>query len=132
MAAQTHAVSDLDRVDGEQTDAVARDAAFHRSGQVSIELLGCPTSVQKERAARLHLLHHVVLAHIALIVASDEVGALHIIRAADGFFRQAQVRLGHAEGLLGVVLEIRLREQVGAVAQDADSVVVGAHRAVAA
>ena len=132
MAAQTHAVSDLDRVDGEQADAVARDVAFHRSGQVGIELLSRPARVQKERAARLHLLHHVVLAHIALIVASDEVGALHIIRAADGLFRQAQVRLGHAEGLLGVVLEIRLREQVGAVAQDADGVVVGTHRAVAA
>ena len=132
MAAQTHAVSDLDRVDGEETDAVARDVAFHRSGQVGIELLGRPARVQKERAARLHLLHHVVLAHIALIVASDEVGALYIIRAADGLFRQAQVRLGHAEGLLGVVLEIRLREQVGAVAQDADGVMVGAHRAVAA
>ena len=123
---------DLDRIDGEQTDAVARDVAFHRSGQVGIELLGRPARVQKERAARLHLLHHVVLAHIALLVAGDEVGALHIIRAADGLFRQAQVRLGHSEGLLGVVLEIRLREQVGAVAQDADGVVVGAHRAVAA
>ena len=123
---------DLDRIDGEQTDAVARDVAFHRSGQVGIELLSRPARVQKERPARLHLLHHVVLAHIALIVAGDEVGALHIIRAADGLFRQAQVRLGHAEGLLGVVLEIRLREQVGAVTQDADGVVVGAHRAVAA
>ena len=132
MAAQAHAVRDLNRVDGEQADAILSDVALHLAGQVCIELLGRPARVQKERAARLHLLHHVVLSHVALIVAGDEIGALHVIRAADGFFRQAQVRLGHAEGLLGVVLEIRLREQVGAGAQDADGVVVGAHRAVAA
>ena len=45
---------------------------------------------------------------------------------------EAQVADGHAAGLLGVVLEVRLNVLVGVVADDLDGVLVGAHGAVAA
>ena len=132
VAAQAHALRHLHRVHGEQADAVLRDVALHLAGQVGVKLLGRPGGVEQEGAAGLHFLHHVVLAHVALVVAGHEVRALHVVGAADGLLRKAQVRLGHAEGLLRVVLEVRLCEHIGAVAQDADGVVVRAHGAVAA
>ena len=132
VAAQAHALRHLHRVHGEQADTVLRDVAFHFAGQVGVKLLGRPAGVEQEGAAGLHFLHHVVLAHVALVVAGHEVRALHVVGAADGLLRKAQMRLGHAEGLLRVVLEVRLCEHIGAVAQDADGVVVRAHGAVAA
>ena len=132
VAAQAHALRNLHRVHGEQADAVLRDVALHLAGQVGIKLFGRPAGVEQEGTPGLHFLHHVVLAHVALVVAGHEVRALHVVGAADGLLRKAQVGLGHAEGLLGVVLEVCLRVHVGAVAQDADGVVVRAHGAVAA
>ena len=132
VAAQAHALRHLHRVHGEQADAVLRDVALHLAGQVGVKLFGRPAGVEQEGAAGLHFLHHVVLEHVALVVAGHEVRALHVVGAADGLLRKAQVGLGHAEGLLGVVLEVCLRVHVGAIAQDADGVVVRAHGAVAA
>ena len=65
-------------------------------------------------------------------MASHKIGGLDQIRGADGLLAEAQMALGQAAGLLGVVDEVRLTVQVGGVADDLDGVLVGAHGAIGA
>ena len=65
-------------------------------------------------------------------MAGDEVGLVDVVRALDGLVAEAEVRDGHAAGLLGVVLEVGLHILVGMVADDLDGVLVGADGTVAA
>ena len=66
------------------------------------------------------------------VVAGHEIDGLDQIWGTDGGLAEAQVALGQAAGLLGVVDEVRLTVQVGGVADDLDGVLVGAHGAVGA
>ena len=87
----------------------------------------------KRHAAVLHVSDHgEALDDVGGHVAGHEVGLVDIVGGADGLVAEAQVADGHAAGLLGVVLEVRLHVLVGVVADDLDGVLVGAHGAVAA
>jgi hypothetical protein len=68
----------------------------------------------------------------AELVAGDEVRALDEVGRADGLGTEAQVRDGDRPGLLGVVDEVALGEQVRALADDLDRRLVGADGAVRA
>ena len=65
-------------------------------------------------------------------MAGHEVRRRHQIRGADGGLAEAQVALGQAAGLLGVVHEVGLTVEVRGVANDLNGVLVGAHGAVGA
>ena len=61
-----------------------------------------------------------------------EVRGGHQVGGADGLVAEAQVALGQAAGLHGVIGEVRLGILVGHQADGGDGVLVGAHGAVAA
>ena len=131
--AHTDLDGQVNGIDGVQLDVVPGDIALGRGVHVVVQLVEVPLAVDHVHAAGLHVLHHLeALGHIAGIVAGHEVSLVDVVRAADGLVAEAQVADGHAAGLLGVVLEVRLHVFVGVVADDLDGVLVGAHGAVAA
>ena len=65
-------------------------------------------------------------------MAADEVGGLHVVGGTDRLVAEPEMRLGHAERLLGVVLEIRLGVLGGVGVDDVDGVLVCADRTVGA
>ena len=131
-AAQTQLTGDLDGVDGVELRLLLCQSALHGGGQIPLQTVHVPSAVQQEHAALLQVLHHVVLMDIGGVVAGHEISGLDQIRGTDGGLAEAQVALGQAAGLLGVVDEVRLTVQVGGVADDLDGVLVGAHGAVGA
>ena len=106
--------------------------ALHGSRQVFLQALHIPLAVEQEHAAVLEVFDHVVLAHIGRVVAGHKVRRADQVRGADRVLAEAQVGLGQAARLLGVVDEIRLTVQIGGVADDLDRVLVRADRAVRA
>ena len=65
-------------------------------------------------------------------MAGDEVGAVDQVRGADRLRAEAEMRHRDRSGLLGVVDEVALREQVGVLADDLHRALVGADGAVGA
>ena len=135
VGALAHADLDgqVDGVDGVDLDVVLGDVALGHGGHMLVKLLVGPLAVDEEGAAVLHVPDHgETLDDVGGHVAGHEVGLVDIVGGADGLVAEAQVADGHAAGLLGVVLEVRLDILVGVVADDLDGVLVGAHGAVAA
>ena len=123
----------VDRVDDIKLNVVLGDIALRFRRHVVVELFRRPLAVDKERAARLDVAHHLVaLYNIRGVVACDKVGLIDIIRRLDGLIAKTQVRDGDAARLLAVVLEISLDIFVGMVADDLRGVLVRADGAVAA
>ena len=69
---------------------------------------------------------------VGILVAGDEVGAVHQVGGLEIGLAETQMRNGEAAGLLGVVGEVALSVHVGVVADDLDGVLVGANSAVGA
>ena len=135
VVALTHADLDgqVNGIDGVELDVVLGDIALGGGVHVVVQLVEVPLAVDHVDTAGLDILHHLeALGHVAGVVAGHEVSLVDIIRAADGVIAEAQVADGHAAGLLGVVLEVRLDVLVGVVADDLDGVLVGADGTVAA
>ena len=87
----------------------------------------------QEGAAALDVLRDLILGQVSGVVAGHKVSLLDIVGGLDGLLRaEAQVADGDAAGLLGVILEVGLRLQVGVVTDDLDGVLVGADGAVRA
>ncbi len=123
----------VDGVDGVQLDVVLGDIALGLGVEVVAQLVKIPLAVNHEHAAGLDVVDHLeALGDVGGVVAGHEVGFIDIVGGPDGLVAEAQVADGHAAGLLGVVLEVRLDILVGVVADDLDGVLVGAHGAVAA
>ena len=61
-------------------------------------------------------------------MAGYEICVAHIIGRADGLLAEAQVALGDAEGLLGVILKIRLAVHISGLADDLDGVLIAGDR----
>ncbi len=98
-----------------------------------LELLSGPLAVDQEHAARLYVTdNREALRNIGRVMAGDKVSLVDIIGRTDRMVAETQMRNGHAAGLLGVVLEVRLYILVGVVADDLDGVLVRTNRAVAA
>ena len=130
--AQTQCLRLLIGVDDVELDVVVGDVLEDLAGDVLLQLVLRPLAVQQEAAMGLQLVDDVVLGQIRLVMAGDEVRVGDVVRGADGVFAEAQVALGDAEGLLGVVLEVRLTVHIRRLADDLDGVLVGTHRTVGA
>ena len=123
----------IDGVDRVELDVVLRDVALRLGVQVVLQLGQIPLAVDEEHAARLDVVDDLeALGDVGRVVAGNEVGLVDVVRALDGLVAEAEVRDGHAAGLLGVVLEVGLHILVGMVADDLDGVLVCADGAVAA
>ena len=116
----------------EDPDVVLGQVTLGGGGQVLLQLLEVPGTVEQEGAAGLDVLDDVELLHVGSQVAGHEVGLGDIVGSLDLVLTKTQVADGHAAGLFGVVLEVRLNLHVGVVADDLDGVLVGAHGTVAA
>ena len=99
----------------------------HRGGEVCLQLCITPAAVQQEGAAFFQVLHHIVLIHIGRSMASHKVLRLDQIGRTDGGLAEAEMALGQAAGLLGVIDEISLAIEVRRMADDLDGVFVGTH-----
>ena len=130
--AQTQLRGDFRRVDGVELDAAFRNDALDLIGQVLLQFRTLPAGVQQERAAGLDFGHDIVCFNVRFLVAGHEIRHGDKVCAADGLMAEAQMALGHAAGLLGVVFKIRLGVLVGVVTDDFDGILVGADSAVRA
>ena len=130
--AQTQGLGFLIGVDDVEMNVVFRDIAQDVAGDVLLQLVLGPLAVQQEAAVGLQLGDDVVLGQIGLVVAGHKVGGGHQIGAADGLIAEAQVALGQAAGLHGVIGEVSLSVLAAHEADGGDGVLVGAHGAVAA
>ncbi len=108
VAAEAEALRDGDGVDEVELRMAFGERALHVRRELFVELGGRPRAVQQQRAVRLELARDVVFGDVGGIVAADEVGGLHVVGGPDRAVAEPEMRLGHAERLLRVVLEIRL------------------------
>ena len=132
VGAQSHGEGDLGGVDDVEVGVLPGQVALHLAGEAILQLLHAPGAVQQEGAALLQVLGGVVLGHIGGGVDRHEIGGGHQVGGADGRIAEAQVALGQAAGLHGVVGEVCLGVLVGHQADGGNGVLVGAHGAVAA
>ena len=130
--AQAQGLRLLIGVDDVEVDIVFGDIAEDVPGDVLLQLIFLPLAVQQEAAVGLPLGDDVILGQVRLVVAGHKVGAADIVGGADGMPAEAQVALGDAEGLLGVVLKVSLTVHIRGFADDLDGGFVGAHGAVGA
>ena len=108
------------------------DLLLHRARQVIPHFFRAIDAVQQERCARLGGLEHVIALEERELVARDKVRRADQVRCVNGARPKAQVRDRHRAGFPRVVVEKALRVIFGVFADDADRVVVGAHRAIRA
>jgi hypothetical protein len=119
-------------VDDPELDVLGDEILLHLAGQAVPHLLGAVRAVEQERRPALgpgqdrHPLQEPEL------VAGDEVGLVDEVGRADRLGPEAQVGHGHRPRLLGVVDEVTLGPQVGALADDLHRRLVRPHRAVGA
>ena len=132
VAAEAEAFRDGDGVDEVELRVTFCERALHVCRELFVELGGRPRAVQQQRAVRLELARDVVLGNVRGVVTADKVGGLHVIGGTDRAVAEPEMRLGHAERLLRVVLEIRLGVLRGVGVDDVDRVLVRADRAVGA
>ena len=97
-----------------------------------LQLSASPAGVQQEGAVRLDLGNDIEILDVRGLVAGHKVSHGDIVGAVDGLMAKAQVGLGNAAGLLGVILEVSLSVLVGVVTDDLDGVLVGANGTIGA
>ena len=125
-AAHPGFVRDGQRIDHPEVDLLVDQQALDATGQAVPDLVRAVRSVEQERRAVLGGLEHLRPAEHPELVTGDEVRPFDEIGRADGLRPEPQVRDGDRPGLLGVVHEIALGEQIGALADDLDRGLVGA------
>ncbi len=69
-------------------------------GQMAFELVGIPLAVEQECAAGFDILNYLVSLDIRGVVAGNKVCLADIVRRFDGLIAEAEMRDGHAAGLL--------------------------------
>ena len=132
MLTQTRLRRQLRSINDIEVGVFGSQIALHLGRKPRLQLLHRPRTVQQERAAILQVLGQVILLDVCRCVAGHEIGSGHQIRAADRRIAEAQMALGQAAGLHGVIGEVCLRVFVGHQTDGADGILVGAHRAVTA
>ena len=119
-------------VDHPQVDGLVDHLLLDVLGQLIPDLFGPVRRVEQERRPVLGELDDLGSLEQAELVAGDEVGAVDQVGGPNRLGTEAKVRDGDRTGLLGVVDEVSLGEQVRAFADDLDRGLVGAHGAVRA
>ena len=130
--AQAQRLRFLIGVDDVELDVVLGDVLENIAGHLLLQLILGPLAVEQEGAVGLQLGDNIVLGQICLVVAGHEVRVADIICRADRLLAEPQMALGDTEGLLGIVLEVRLAVHIGGIADDLDGVFVGADGTVRA
>ena len=130
--AKADALGDGGGIDGVELDITLGNDALCAVGQLGCELFAAPVGIEQEGAALLDFGHDVKNLHVALLVAGHKVSHGDIVGGADGLMAEAQMALGDAAGLLGVVLKVGLSVLVGVVADYLDGVLVCADSTVGA
>ena len=130
--AQADLLCQLGSVDDVEVGVLPGQIALHLGRQVRVQLLHRPRAVQQEGAALLQILGGVILFDVGGSMDRHEVSRGHQIGAADGLVAEAQVALGQAAGLHGIIGEVSLSVLAAHEADGGDGVLVGAHGAVAA
>ena len=98
-----------------------------------VKLIHVPLAVNKEYAAGLNVVNHLVaLCYIRRIVAGNKVGLVYVIGALNRLIAETQVRNGNTAGLLRVILEVSLNVFIGVVADNLNGVFVSTDGTVAA
>ena len=128
---QTHVTGDAVGVDHPQVEVLVDDLALDARGQVAPHLVRSVRAVDEEGGAVRRLLEHVDLVEEAPLMARHEVGLFDQVGRIDGFGGEAQVGHGLRAGLLRVVDEVALGEQVGVFPDDLDGALVRADGSVA-
>ena len=132
VAAQAQLPGELDRVDGIKAQTLAGDFPFGVGGQVGFERLRVPGTVDQQGPAGANFFGNVVFFNVGGVVAGHKVRRFHVVGRADRLLSEAQVALGHAEALLGVVFKVGLGEERGVAVDDFHRVLVRPDGAVPA
>ena len=123
-AAHADFAGDVDTVDDVKAAVLLCQVALDRGGQLVFNGLGGGGGVEQEGAALLEVARHVVLGEVGGVVAGHEVGLVDKVGRLDGLLAKTKVRHRDAARLLGVVGEIGLDVEVGAVADDFDEMCI--------
>ena len=123
---------DIRGVDGIEVDLLLGKDAFCTIGQMLFQTCHIPVGIQQESTALFNFRDYVKVLHVALFVAGHKIRHRDIVGRADGFMPETQVALGHASGLLGVILKVGLCILVRIVTDDLDGILVRANRTVRA
>ena len=123
-------LGDLLGVDHPQVRAAFDQHLLGTQREAVPELVRGDRRVHQHRRTGRGAVEHVEAVQEVRGVDRQEVGALHLVGGADRPRPEAQVRHRGGARLLGVVDEVALAVQVGAVADDLDRRLVGADRAV--
>ena len=125
-------VGDGECVDHPEVDLLVDEQLLDAAGQVVPDLVRAVRSVEQEGSPVLRGFEDLRPAEHPELVTRDEVGPVDEVRRADGLRPEPQMRDRDRPGLLRVVHEVALREQVGALADDLDRCLVRPDRAVGA
>ena len=119
-------------VAGIHLDVVLSQVTLGRGGQMFLQLLEVPRTVEQEGTTGFDVLDDVELFNIGSQMTGHEVGLCDIVRGFDLIFAKTQVADGDTAGLLRVILEVSLDLHIGVVADDLDGIFVGTHGTVTA
>ena len=129
-AAEAQLLGNLDSVYSVELDVVLGDVTLHGSRQMLVQLCIAPDGVQQEGAALLQACQQVILVNIGLLGAGNEVCIVNQIWRSNRSLAKSQMGHGDTAGLLGVISEISLSIELGLVADDLDSGLVGTNSTV--
>ena len=129
---QAHLDRQFGGVDDVELGVLPGQVPLHLAGETVLQLFRAPGAVQQVDAALLQVLRGVVFVDVRGGVDRHEVRGAHQVSRPDGLVAKAQVALGQAAGLHGVVGKIRLGVLPCNQADGADGVFIGSHGAVAA
>ena len=124
VVAESEFRRDGDRVDGVEFHLFGGELTFDCRRNKFFQTVGIQRGVEQQSSALLQLSGDVVLADVGFVVAADEVSVLDVVGGTDGTVTETQVRLGHTEGLFGVILKVSLRELGGMGVDDLDRTLV--------
>ena len=131
-AAKAQLPGDLGGIHNVELRVLVGQIPLHLGRQTAVQFLCAPGAVEQVGAAVLQIGGGVVFIHIGGGVDTHEIRRGHQVCRPDGLVAEAQMALGQAAGLHGIVGEVRLGILVGSQADGGDGVLVGAHGAVAA
>ena len=116
----TDLLSDLRRVDDIELRMLLCQLCLHAVWHVVHDLFLGERRVEQERTSVLQVAHHVILEHVGIQRAGDEVCVIDIVSGTDRRVSKAQVGTCNTAGLLGVICEICLCILIRIVTDDLD------------
>ena len=129
-ASHADLLRDLGRVDDVQLSVLLRQLRLHAVRHMMHDLLLGERRIQQEGTSVLQVAHHVILEHVCVQRAGDEVCIVDVVCRADRRLAETQVRTGNAAGLLGIICEVSLCVLIRVVTDDLDRGLVRGNRTI--